>query len=265
MNETTPTSPEAVAAGLPARTEAALATADLELWAIVPTYNEADGIVEMVSALLEALPVGSRVLIVDDNSPDGTGRIADRLAEQHPSVSILHRPEKVGLGPAYIAGFQYALARDAGLILQMDADLSHDPGEVPNLLKRIESADVVLGSRYVRGGQIEQWGNRRKQISRWGSRYARAILGIDISDLTGGFKLFRAEVLRSIDLETIRSRGYAFQVEITYRASKRGYEIAEVPITFYDRRVGKSKMTIAIVLEAAWRVPAIRLRGSAVG
>jgi dolichol-phosphate mannosyltransferase len=227
-------------------------------WLVLPTYNEAENIESFVTAVLAKLPADARVLIVDDNSPDGTGRIADRLAAEHDGVEILHRPRKEGLGPAYIAGFRRALAEGAELVLEMDSDFSHDPAYLPRLLEAAERADLVLGSRYVEGGGVTEWGALRRAISRGGSAYARLALGIGVRDVTGGFKCFRREVLEAIDLDSIRSRGYAFQVEMTYRAIQQGFEVVEVPIVFRDRRAGKSKMDRSIVAEAAWRVPLLR-------
>ena len=228
------------------------------VWVILPTYNEAGNIEAMVEAVGPKLSPQDRILIVDDNSPDGTGRIADRLAEAHSRVEVLHRPGKEGLGPAYIAGFRVALDGGAGLIVQMDADFSHDPAYLPRLLAASALADLVLGSRYVPGGAIAEWGSVRRLISRGGSLYSRTVLGIPVRDLTGGFKCFRREVLESIDLDTVAASGYSFQVEMTYRALKAGFEVLEVPITFREREVGDSKMSTSIVIEAAWRVPAIR-------
>jgi dolichol-phosphate mannosyltransferase len=229
------------------------------VWVVLPTYNEAETIEPLVAALREVLPASRRVLIVDDDSPDGTGEIADRMAAEDEEVEVLHRPVKQGIGPAYVAGFRRALSAGAELIVQMDADFSHEPRDVTRLLEASRDADVVIGSRYVPGGGVTDWGPSRRAISRWGSRYARAALGLEIHDLTGGFKCWRRGALEEIDLESIDSRGYAFQVEMTYRAVRAGLRVAEVPITFRDRRVGESKMTGAIVLEAAWRVPALRL------
>jgi dolichol-phosphate mannosyltransferase len=229
------------------------------VWVVLPTYNEAENLERIVAAILEQLPESRRVLIVDDNSPDGTGEIADRLAASD-DVSVLHRPKKEGLGPAYLAGFRVALDAGAELLIEMDADFSHDPHHLPALLRAIENADLAIGSRYVPGGGITDWGPMRRFISRGGSAYARISLGIGIRDLTGGFKCFRREVLESIDLDSIESRGYAFQVETTYRAIKRGFRVVEVPIVFRDRREGNSKMSRAIVAEAMWRVPAMRFR-----
>ena len=230
------------------------------VWLVIPTYNESANVEAIVEATLEALPPSRRVLIVDDASPDGTGRIADGLAEAHGDVAVLHRPGKGGLGPAYIAGFQEALAAGAELIGQMDADFSHEPNDLPRLLEAVEHADLALGSRYVDGGGVTDWGPGRRAVSRWGSTYARVALGIDVHDLTGGFKVFRRAVLQAIDLESLESLGYAFQVETTFRAIRAGFRVVEVPIVFRDRRVGASKMTGGIALEAAWRVPALRLQ-----
>lgn len=227
-------------------------------WLILPTYNEAENIEPFVAAVLEKLPAMARVLVVDDNSPDGTGEIADRLAAAHEEVSVLHRPRKEGLGPAYIAGFRRALAEGAGLILEMDSDFSHEPAYLPRLLEAAREADLVIGSRYVAGGGVGDWGIVRRAISRGGSAYARLVLGVGVRDLTGGFKCFRREVLEAIDLDTVEARGYAFQVELTYRAIQKGFKVLEVPIVFRDRRVGSSKMDRSIVAEAVWRVPLLR-------
>jgi dolichol-phosphate mannosyltransferase len=227
-------------------------------WLVLPTYNEAENIEPFVAAALAKLPPGSRALIVDDSSPDGTGEIADRLAAADERIEVLHRPGKEGLGPAYVAGIRRALAEGAGLILQMDADFSHEPAYLPRLLDAAERADLVIGSRYVRGGGVSDWGAARRAISRGGSAYAQRILGVEVRDLTGGFKCFRREVLESIDLDSIRSRGYAFQIELTFRAIQLGFKVVEVPIVFHDRRVGASKMDRSIVLEAIWRVPLLR-------
>jgi dolichol-phosphate mannosyltransferase len=229
-------------------------------WLVVPTYNEAENIEGLIAAILTRLPAERRVLIVDDSSPDGTGEIADRLAGEHEELEVLHRPAKQGIGPAYVAGFRRALEGGAALIGQMDADFSHDPGDLPRLMAAAEGADLVLGSRYVAGGGTAEWGPVRRMISRGGSAYARRVLGLGVRDLTGGFKIFHREVLEAIKLETIPSLGYAFQVETTYRAIKAGFRVLEVPITFHDRRVGDSKMTTEIVLEAAMRVPRMRMR-----
>jgi dolichol-phosphate mannosyltransferase len=228
-------------------------------WLVLPTYNEAENVEAFVAAVLAELPGDARVLIVDDNSPDGTGAIADRLAAEHGQVEVLHRPGKEGLGPAYIAGFRRALAGGAGLVLEMDSDFSHDPAYLPRLLEAAGRADLAIGSRYVAGGGVSDWSALRRAISRGGSAYARLVLGLGVRDLTGGFKCFRREVLEAIDLDTIAARGYAFQVEMTYRAIQKGFRVEEVPIVFRDRRAGSSKMDRSIVAEAAWRVPLLRL------
>jgi dolichol-phosphate mannosyltransferase len=225
----------------------------------LPTYNEAENLERMIRALE---PAGAQVLVIDDNSPDGTGAIADRLAAEFDWVNVLHRGRKEGLGPAYLAGFERALADGAELVVEMDCDFSHDPGDVPRLLAAAEDgADLVLGSRYVKGGSVsDDWGFIRRAVSSGGSVYARLILGVPVRDLTGGFKCFRRAVLEAIDLETVQAKGYAFQIELTYRARRRGFRVVEVPIRFVDRTRGGSKMSHAIVLEAIWRVPALRLR-----
>lgn len=235
-------------------------------WLVLPTYNEAENLEPFVEAARAQLPAGAQVLVVDDNSPDGTGRIADELAARHADVHVLHRPQKEGLGPAYIAGFREALAQGAGLVLEMDSDFSHDPAYLPRLLEAAKHADVVLGSRYVPGGGVSDWGPLRRGISRGGSAYARLVLGVGVRDLTGGFKCFRRQVLEEIDLEEISARGYAFQVEMTYRAIRRGFKVVEVPIVFRDRRVGTSKMDLSIMAEAVWRLPLLRFgRGQVEG
>jgi dolichol-phosphate mannosyltransferase len=226
---------------------------------ILPTYNEAGNIEPMVEAVGPKLGAHDRILIVDDDSPDGTGRIADRLAGSDPRIEVLHRQSKEGLGPAYIAGFRRSLEGGAELIVQMDADFSHDPAYLPRLLAASEIADLVIGSRYVPGGAITEWGAVRRAISRGGSLYSRVVLTVPVRDLTGGFKCFRREVLETIDLDSVAASGYSFQVEMTYRVLKAGFEVLEVPITFRERHTGTSKMSPAIVVEAAWRVPAIRL------
>jgi dolichol-phosphate mannosyltransferase len=233
-----------------------------ETWLILPTYNEAENIAPFVEAVQAELPPGARVLIVDDSSPDGTGEIADRLAAEREGVRVLHRPLREGLGPAYVAGFREALAAGAGLILEMDSDFSHEPSYLPRLLEAMEGADLAIGSRYVDGGGVGDWGVVRRAISRGGNMYARVVLGlgVPVADLTGGFKCFRREVLEAIDLDAVQAKGYAFQVELTYRAVQRGFRVVEVPIVFRDRRVGSSKMSRAIVAEAIWRVPLLRLR-----
>ena len=213
----------------------------------------------MVRALGAVLGPNDRVLVIDDSSPDGTGELADRLASELPRVDVLHRPRKEGLGRAYVDGFRRALETETELILEMDCDFSHDPEDVPRLLAAAEDADLVLGSRYVEGGGTANWGVVRRAISRWGSLYAQVLLGLPVRDLTGGFKCYRRRVLETIDLDAIDSRGYAFQIETTYRAIRGGFSVVEVPIRFTDREVGGSKMSHAIVLEAVWKVPALRL------
>ena len=234
-------------------------------WLVIPTYDEAPNLEPLVEAVLPALegasPVGHRVLVVDDASPDGTGRLADRLADRLDAVEVLHRPARQGLGPAYVAGFTRALAGGAGYLLQMDADFSHDPADLSRLLERAQAGtDLVLGSRYVEGGGVADWGAARRAISRAGCWYARTVLGVEVRDLTGGFKCFRREAMEAIELPTVRSQGYAFQVEMTYRALRRGLSVVEIPITFRERRAGESKMSSRIALEAAWRVPQLRIR-----
>ena len=222
----------------------------------LPTYNERENLERMVRALGEH---GVRVLVIDDGSPDGTGAIADRLAAELDWVDVLHRPRKDGLGPAYLAGFRHALAGGAELVLEMDCDFSHDPADVPRLLAAAADVDLVLGSRYVDGGRVENWGAVRRLVSRGGSLYAQLLLGVPVRDLTGGFKCYRRRVLERIDLDAIHSKGYAFQIETTYRTLRAGFRVRELPITFVDREEGGSKMSRRIVLEAIWRVPALRL------
>ncbi len=225
----------------------------------LPTYDERENLEPMLRALREVLGPDDAVLVIDDNSPDGTGELADRLAAELDFVEVLHRQRKEGLGPAYLAGFRRALERDAELVVEMDCDFSHDPKDVPRLLAAAADADLVLGSRYVPGGGVENWGRVRRLISAGGSLYARVLLGVPVRDLTGGFKCIRRSVLEAIDLDAVHSKGYAFQIEVTYRALRRGFRVREVPIRFVDREVGGSKMSRAIVLEAIWKVPLLRL------
>jgi dolichol-phosphate mannosyltransferase len=226
----------------------------------LPTYNERANLEPMIDALRDVLRDGDRVLVVDDSSPDGTGEIADRLAAELGFVDVLHRPQKEGLGPAYLAGFERALADGAELVLEMDCDFSHDPEAVPRLIAAAEAgADVVLGSRYVRGGRVGNWGLVRRLISRAASLYTALFLQMGVRDPTGGFKCFRRIVLETLDLDAITAKGYAFQIETTYRAKQAGFRIVEVPITFVDRTAGHSKMSRTIVLEAIWRVPLLRV------
>src|SRR3954466_2361743 len=222
----------------------------------LPTYNERENLEPMVRALADK---DVNVLVIDDNSPDGTGEIADRLASELSWVDVLHRPCKEGLGRAYAGGFRHVLASGAELILEMDCDFSHDPADVPRLIAACEAgADLALGSRYVPGGGTRNWGLVRRTISWGGSFYARVLLGVGIRDLTGGFKCFRRHVLETLDLDAIESKGYAFQIETTYRVLRKGFKVVEVPIVFVDRVEGTSKMRGAIVLEAMLRVPLLR-------
>jgi dolichol-phosphate mannosyltransferase len=229
----------------------------------LPTYNERDNLEPMVRALDDIFrrhELDARVLVIDDSSPDGTGELADRLTGEFRFLSVLHRPRKEGLGPAYLAGFVWALATDADRIVEMDCDFSHDPEDLPRLIAATGNADLALGSRYVQGGGTRNWGVARRAVSRFGSFYARILLGVGIRDLTGGFKCFRRSVLEGIGLERISTKGYAFQIETTYRALKVGSRVVEVPIVFSERETGKSKMSRGIVLEAVTKVPALRLR-----
>lgn len=225
---------------------------------IMPTYNEKENLQGIVSEILETVS-GINVLIIDDNSPDGTGEIADLLAKAHPEVGVIHRAGKLGLGTAYIMGFKHALKQDYQTIFEMDADFSHDPAMLPIFLKKMDDGyDLVIGSRYVEGGGTEHWGWHRKLISKGGSLYARTILGVGIKDLTTGFKCFSRGALESIDLDSVKSEGYSFQIELTYKALKRNLKVLEIPIIFSDRAQGKSKMSRRIFLEALWKVWAIR-------
>ncbi len=235
-------------------------TTTREALVCLPTYNERENLEPICGAILRAAPAVD-ILVIDDSSPDGTGEIADRLAAGEPRIHVLHRAGKEGLGKAYLAGFDWALSRGYRLVLEMDADFSHDPERLPALLAAVEGADLVLGSRYVPGGGTVNWGLGRRVLSQGGSLYARTILGLSVRDLTGGFKCFRREVLEAIDLGSVSCTGYAFQIELTYRAVRRGFRVVEVPIVFADRRVGQSKMSRRIVLEALQRVWAIRFSG----
>lgn len=236
-------------------------------WLVLPTYNESENLEKMIQAaggtLAAAAPEGFAILVADDGSPDGTGDIADRLAEQHDWVHVLHRTKKEGIGPAYVAGFKHALANGADYVMEMDCDFSHDPADLARLLAAVDrsaggQADLALGSRYVPGGGVTDWGLLRRFISYGGSTYARILLSLKVKDLTGGFKCFRREVLEAIDLDGVRSQGYAFQVELTYRAVSAGFAVAEVPIVFRDREHGASKMSWRITAEAMWLVPGLR-------
>ena len=224
---------------------------------IIPTYNERENLKSLCDQVLTALP-SADLLIVDDNSPDGTGQLADQMAAENPRINVLHRSGKLGLGTAYIAGFHYALSKGYQFVFEMDADFSHDPVYLPALLGAAkDGAGVVIGSRRVPGGGTENWGLSRQLISAGGSLYARTILGLDVRDLTSGFKCFRREVLAAIDLDAVRSNGYSFQIEMTYRAVRKGFSVTEVPIIFIDRRAGQSKMSSKIFAEAmgmVWRL-----------
>ena len=232
-------------------------------WLVLPTYNEAENIDPFVRAVLPQLAssgVEHHLLIVDDNSPDGTGALADKLADEFPEVEVLHRPAKHGLGRAYIAGFRRVLDSGADLVLEMDADFSHDPADIPRLIRAAVNADLVLGSRYVRGGGVSDWGLLRRMLSRGGCWYAQHVLGVPVRDLTGGFKCFNRRVLDTLHLDDVHADGYGFQIELTYYALKAGFSVVEVPITFRERRVGTSKMSPRIAIEAVWKVPALRFR-----
>ncbi|MFZ1155047.1 MAG: polyprenol monophosphomannose synthase [Solirubrobacteraceae bacterium] len=232
-------------------------------WLILPTYNEAENIEAIVAAAGDALASANegayKILIVDDGSPDGTGDIADRLASEREQVEVLHRSEKSGIGPAYLAGFRYALDHGGAYVMEMDSDFSHNPADLARLLAAVRSgADLALGSRYVPGGGVVDWGLLRRFISEGGSTYARWVLGLRVRDLTGGFKCFKREVLEAIHFDSVRSQGYAFQVELTYRAVRAGFQVVEVPIVFKDRELGQSKMSWRIAAEAMWLVPRLR-------
>jgi dolichol-phosphate mannosyltransferase len=232
-------------------------------WLILPTYNEAENVQALVEAALPQLAstgLDHTILIVDDNSPDGTGAIADRLAGGLPEVEVLHRARKEGLGRAYLAGFERALSCGADFMIQMDSDFSHDPADIPRLVAAAGAADVVLGSRYVPGGGVINWALSRRILSRGGCAYARLVLGVPVRDLTGGFKCWNRAALERLDLEGVDSNGYGFQIEMTYRAIRAGLTVTEVPILFRERREGQSKMDTRITLEAVWKVPALRLR-----
>jgi dolichol-phosphate mannosyltransferase len=237
------------------------------VWVVIPTYNEASNVERIVRAstaeLDRLVPGGYRILVVDDGSPDGTGAIADSLARELEVVEVLHRKAKAGLGHAYLAGFALALAGGAQLVVEMDADFSHDPRYLGDLLAASEDADLVLGSRYVPGGGVRDWGLVRRLVSRGGGAYARMILRVDVRDLTGGFKCIRREVLEAIDLQSVSAEGYVFQIEVTYRALLAGFRVREVPIVFVDRTAGSSKMSTRIAAEAMWLVPRLRRTAAA--
>ncbi len=226
---------------------------------VIPTYNEIENLPPLLTAVLERTPAGVEILVVDDNSPDGTGKLADTLAASQPRLHVLHREKKMGLGTAYVNGFRWGLERGFDAIIEMDADFSHDPKYLPQMLALLDDYDVVIGSRYVEGGGTVNWGLGRKVLSRGGSLYSRMILGAGIRDFTGGFNGWRRKVLESVSIETLRSDGYSFQIELKYRAFRRGFRIKEFPIVFEDRKVGKSKMNRRIVLEALGRVWSFRM------
>jgi dolichol-phosphate mannosyltransferase len=227
---------------------------------VLPTYNEASNLPQIVPAILAQGPF--HILIVDDNSPDGTGRLAEELRGRFAErLAVLHRPGKLGLGTAYIAGFKYALARDYDCVFEMDADFSHDPACLPVFIRALAEADVVIGSRYIPGGGTRNWSALRQAISRCGSLYARWVLGLPVHDVTSGFVGYRREVLAALDLDQVRSNGYSFQIEMKYRCHRQGFRLRELPIVFVDRRVGQSKMSGRIVLEALWVVWRLRLEG----
>ena len=249
----------------PAPAAPARAAARRNTWLVVPTYNEAENLEPFMRKVLPRLASAAgehRVLIVDDSSPDGTGEIADRLAAELDAVEVLHRAEKDGLGRAYAAGFERALAEGAELVMQMDVDFSHDPQHIPALIAAAADADLVIGSRYVAGGRVTDWELARRLLSRGGSWYARRVLSVPVKDLTGGFKCFRRELLEDLAPRSFHTAGFGFQVETTYRAVRAGARVHEVPIRFRDRQAGTSKMSSRIVVEALWRVVALRLRAA---
>ena len=232
-------------------------------WLVLPTYNEAENIERVIAAASEALAQTGdyRILVVDDSSPDGTGRIADDVAARDDHVGVLHRQSKEGLGRAYVAGFGQALAAGADRVMEMDSDFSHDPADIPRLVHEAKSgADLVLGSRYIPGGGVENWGLVRRGLSRGGCLYAQILLQVPVRDLTGGFKCFNRRVLEAIGIEQMHADGYGFQIELTYRTLKAGFHVREVPIVFHERRAGASKMSTRIAVEAVWKVPALKLR-----
>lgn len=233
-----------------------------KLTVVLPTYNEADNLPKMIGTLLNLDVEGLSVIVVDDNSPDGTGRVADEVAAEYPGrVGVIHRPGKMGLGSAYVAGFSRALAEGADYVVEMDADFSHPPALLSAFVDLMREYDVVVGSRYVPGGKLdERWSPWRRFLSWGGNVYARAITGLKVRDTTAGFKCFRASALRGIDLAGVRSDGYAFQVEMAYVCQRKGYRVCEVPIVFLDRTYGRSKMSSRIIREAAWRVWQIKFR-----
>lgn len=230
------------------------------IFIIIPTYNERDNIIPLVEQLLKLDIQNLSVIIVDDSSPDGTGVVADKLARTHPAVSVIHRPRKEGLGPAYVAGFTLARNRGADFFIQMDADLSHNPERIPALLDGANNADLVIGSRYIQGGHIENWNYMRKLISYFGNFYARLVLGVPVKDLTSGFKCYRRQVLECIGLRSLSSLGYVFQIETTYKTIKAGFTVTEIPITFTERKIGSSNFNAWIFIEAFCKVLALRFK-----
>ncbi|MCY3714145.1 MAG: polyprenol monophosphomannose synthase [Gemmatimonadetes bacterium] len=226
---------------------------------IVPTYNELENIRRLLPELM-ALGPDIRVLVVDDNSPDGTGKLADELAAENERISVLHRPEKQGLGTAYVAGFKYAIQQDVDCVFEMDADFSHDPAMIPRFIEEIESCDVVIGSRYISGINVVNWPMSRLLLSYFANIYTRVVTGMTIRDTTSGFKCFRREVLENIELDDVRSDGYAFQIEMNFRCWRKGYRVREIPIIFVDRRSGTSKLSQGVINEAVWIVWWLRLQ-----
>ena len=226
---------------------------------IVPTYNELENLRRLLLELMDLGP-DVRVLVVDDNSPDGTGRLADELAAENERISVLHRPEKLGLGSAYVAGFKYAIQQDVDCVFEMDADFSHDPATIPEFIEEIASCDVVIGSRYISGINVVNWPMSRLLLSYFANIYTRVVTGMTIRDTTSGFKCFRREVLEHIDLDSVRSDGYAFQIEMNFRCWRKGYRMREIPIIFVDRRSGTSKLSQGVINEAVWIVWWLRLQ-----
>ncbi|MCH6163995.1 polyprenol monophosphomannose synthase [Streptomyces marispadix] len=227
---------------------------------IIPTYNEADNIESVSARVREAVP-DAHILIADDNSPDGTGKIADELAAQDGHIHVMHRPGKQGLGAAYLAGFRWGIDNGYGVLVEMDADGSHQPEELPRLLTALKGSDLVLGSRWVPGGRVVNWPQSRRLISRGGSMYSRVMLGLPLRDITGGFRAFRSETLKGLGMDAVASQGYCFQVDLANRAVRAGYHVVEVPITFVERVRGNSKMSRDIMVEALWRVTAWGVEG----
>jgi dolichol-phosphate mannosyltransferase len=230
---------------------------------VVPTYNEKENIGPLIEAIILLNIPDLSILVVDDSSPDGTGKIVEEYAKKHPQVSLLTRAKKEGLGRAYIAGFQEAIKRGAEATIQMDADFSHDPNDIPRLINKIQNYDLVIGSRYMQGGQVSDWATNRRLLSQWANIYARIVTGVPISDLTGGFKIWHTELLKKINLDTVRADGYGFQIEMNSRAKFHNARISEMPIVFIDRRIGKSKISKGIIWEALWLVWKIRFTARA--